>query len=511
MPHPPDQVQHWLTEGIAAARSGHKTQARALLQRVVEVESDNPTAWLWLSGVLDDPLEQETCLEKALSLDPNNPAAHKGLNVVRPRATQVLLAKGVAAAEKGERETARTLLTQVVQREEEWIEAWTWLARLASTPEEQETCYTHVLTLDPHNAEAQNKLATLQQIREVAAGSLWNIPPAEPEETEAAPTLVAAVLGEDYVRQYVPPLPEEAPPPESPVTALWAQYEDELRCPYCAAPTLYEDRRCAACGNPLWLKVRRQEERSVRLWILIALQVLATIQSALAPLWQLYLISLYLGLTDFTLLFNVYFGINGTISPEMAQAALSYLSRGEFFLLWLPMLISAAFAVALYVRWTPMFYLMLISAVLYLFGSVALILNTGGGTLMILTGIGGVIVALLAFITTLKLEDDFKWELIRVTLSVDAGLKDGVAYLLRGRLYAAQKMWARAALHFRRAVALLPYQLDGHIAAATACIKLKNYELARHILYDAQRIQPQNAQIGELLKLLAAEEQQTPS
>lgn len=503
-----EPAARFLTDGIAAAKSRRKAQARALLQQAVEVEPDNATAWLWLSGVLDDPLEQETYLEKALTLDPDNNAARKGFAVVRQRATQAILAKGIAAAEDGDRETARTLLAQVVGREEDNLEAWLWLSRVVATPEDQETCYENVLALDPDNAEARNKLAILQQLREVANINPWAaVADEEPEAAVPAPTLAAAVLGEEYIRKHTTLIPEPEPAPESPAVALWAQYGDESLCPYCAAPTAYEDQRCKNCGNALWLKVRRREERSVLLWILISLQALATGLSILVPVMALYLVSARIGLYDFTKLMNIYLGFAGDIPPEMAKAALVFLPRGVFFLLWIPAIISAAFTVALYLRWPPIFYLMLISAVLDLLASViGAILNTANGLLPILAGGVGVIVSILSFMLVIRLEDDFKQDTVRVVLKVDEGIKDGFAYLLRGRLYAAQKMWARAALHYRRAAAMLPYQTDGHIAAATACIKLKNHELATYILREAQRINPEDAQVGELLALIAAGE-----
>lgn len=500
-------AQHFLTDGIAAAKSGHKAQARSLLQSAVEVEADNATAWLWLSGVLDDPLEQEACLEKALALDPDNAPARKGLAVVRQRATQTLLTRGITAAENGDRAAARTMLTQVVSREENNLTAWLWLSRVADTPEDQETCCENVLTLDPANAEAQNKLALLQQLREVASINPWADVHDEEEAAGPTPTLAAAILGEDYVHKHTTIIPEPEPTPESPTVALWAQYDDEMLCPYCAAPTTYEDRRCKTCGNPLWLKVRRRAERSILLWILIALQALATGFGLLIPVMALYLVSARIGLYDFTKLLNVYLSITSDIPPETARAALAYLPRGYFFLLWIPAIISAAYTIALYLRWPPIFYLMLISAVLDLLSSViSAVLNINNGLLAILAGGVGVVVSILIFLLVLRLEDDFKQDTVRVLLKVDEGIKDGFGYLLRGRLYAAQKMWARAALHYRRAAAMLPYQTDGHIAAATACIKLKNYELATYILQEAQRINPEDAQMQELLALLRDKE-----
>ncbi|HWQ15417.1 MAG TPA: tetratricopeptide repeat protein [Roseiflexaceae bacterium] len=81
-----------LLRGIAAARGGRRAEARAILLRVVERDERNEQAWLWLSGVMDDPEEVRTCLENVLELNPRNERARQGLEwlVARygpPRAT----------------------------------------------------------------------------------------------------------------------------------------------------------------------------------------------------------------------------------------------------------------------------------------------------------------------------------------------------------------------------------------------------------------------------------------
>src|SRR5512147_896000 len=74
-----------LQEGIAAARTGQREEARALLMQVVEADERNETAWMWLAGVLDDPEEMRVCLENVLHLNPNNQRAQQGLAWVDER------------------------------------------------------------------------------------------------------------------------------------------------------------------------------------------------------------------------------------------------------------------------------------------------------------------------------------------------------------------------------------------------------------------------------------------
>jgi tetratricopeptide (TPR) repeat protein len=68
-----------LKQGIAAARTGRKAEARDKLLLVVEMDDRNEQAWLWLSGVVESDSDRRVCLENVLALNPNSTAAQKGL------------------------------------------------------------------------------------------------------------------------------------------------------------------------------------------------------------------------------------------------------------------------------------------------------------------------------------------------------------------------------------------------------------------------------------------------
>lgn len=72
-------VDGMVRAGVDAYRAGNKAEARALLERAIEIDSYNETAWLWLSAVVDTPEEQQTCLENVLIINPENSRARQGL------------------------------------------------------------------------------------------------------------------------------------------------------------------------------------------------------------------------------------------------------------------------------------------------------------------------------------------------------------------------------------------------------------------------------------------------
>lgn len=75
-------VDQLLRRGQAAARVGHRQEAREVLRRVVELDPENVQAWLDLAGVEDDPAEKRTCFETVLKLDPGNDEARLGLEML---------------------------------------------------------------------------------------------------------------------------------------------------------------------------------------------------------------------------------------------------------------------------------------------------------------------------------------------------------------------------------------------------------------------------------------------
>jgi tetratricopeptide (TPR) repeat protein len=72
-------TQPLLQQAIAAAKAGNRSAARDLLLQVVSDDERNEQAWLWLSGVVDDPAEQRIALENVLEINPRNASALKGM------------------------------------------------------------------------------------------------------------------------------------------------------------------------------------------------------------------------------------------------------------------------------------------------------------------------------------------------------------------------------------------------------------------------------------------------
>ncbi len=76
------ETERLLAQGQDAARKGDKASARSLLTQVVERDPHHELAWMWLSGVVEEPEEQQICLENVLVINPQNAKARRGLEFI---------------------------------------------------------------------------------------------------------------------------------------------------------------------------------------------------------------------------------------------------------------------------------------------------------------------------------------------------------------------------------------------------------------------------------------------
>lgn len=79
----PNDIANLLYEGARAATEGRHEDAQTLLMRVIEQDEQNELAWLWLSGAVTDPNDQQIALENVLAINPRNKAAQDGLAYLR--------------------------------------------------------------------------------------------------------------------------------------------------------------------------------------------------------------------------------------------------------------------------------------------------------------------------------------------------------------------------------------------------------------------------------------------
>lgn len=72
-------------EAVRALKANNKAEARTLLEKATELDPYNEQAWLWLSGVVETELDQQTCLQNVLFINPGNENAKQGLAMLEAK------------------------------------------------------------------------------------------------------------------------------------------------------------------------------------------------------------------------------------------------------------------------------------------------------------------------------------------------------------------------------------------------------------------------------------------
>jgi len=110
-----------------------------------------------------------------------------------------LLQQGIAAAKSGQKETARRLLTQVVEQDENNLTAWLWLSGVVERLDDKQVCLENVLTLDPNNQFAHKGLNQIQAQKGTSAARtpMTSMAAAPSRDEDRARTLPSAATSPD--------------------------------------------------------------------------------------------------------------------------------------------------------------------------------------------------------------------------------------------------------------------------------------------------------------------------
>ncbi len=390
-----------------------------------------------------------------------------------PDSVENQLREGIAAAKAGERERARDLLMRVVEQDEDRPQAWLWLSGVVDDLEDREICLENVLALDPQNPYARKGLALVREKLE-AQSALVRVDAAQ-EEAESSPER--------------PVETSEAPPERAqsnPVEAL----RDPYLCPYCAAPTSPDDRRCPSCEEKLWVKGRKKEKRSALLWILIVLQALNTLGLAVSLAFLIYLLA---ESGEVINLLSIYMELLPSVTPEGIRSFVSILIAISS----VTFLLSLAGLIGLFVRWPIVYYLLLAQAVIEILGAVLSLVSSPS-----ICSLFPVALSIGWLVLIFQLEDEFLVEKRRILMEIDPRMTNVDSLVRKAATYNEQGMWAAAALCLQRALGLQHTRVDIHLALTTNYIRLRRYDWAERQLAQAKRVDSQHARLKQLEDLL---------
>lgn len=78
-------VNAMVKEAVRALKANNKPEARSLLEKATELDPYNEQAWLWLSGVVETEVDQQTCLQNVIFINPGNENAKQGLAMLEAK------------------------------------------------------------------------------------------------------------------------------------------------------------------------------------------------------------------------------------------------------------------------------------------------------------------------------------------------------------------------------------------------------------------------------------------
>lgn len=154
----------FVQRGIDVFEASQPDFAVQYFNDALEYDPQNEMAWLWMASLSDSNEEKITCLEKVLSIDPDNQAAQMAFKSARQQTSLDLLAEAKAKAVSGKRDEANVLLDAILEESSDSEEAWILRAFLVDGFDEKISSYVKVLEINPENLAAQAGLASLRSI-----------------------------------------------------------------------------------------------------------------------------------------------------------------------------------------------------------------------------------------------------------------------------------------------------------------------------------------------------------
>ena len=383
---------------------------------------------------------------------------------------------GIAAAKAGRRAEAQELLMRVIETHKDNAQAWLWLSEVVDTDEDRLICLENVLTLDPDSARARAGLRWLQERGigvESHAVEIWK------EE-----------LGEEQRKAEIVDTATSQTPGSQAKSAAGQEPDLPLTpdgCVYCALPVSDSASRCSHCGGRLSTKQFTREERSAPAYMLHAFWILLSG----ITLAEFFLIGYIWGkvdnVWDFIRPYLAYLAgpavtgdtrIETFIGPETLVQFVRYTNAGLAFL-------GGLVAVGLFLRVSRAHALGLVLIALQLVLTISLFIL---GFLGYLTGAIRTLFIILLTSLMFQTIDDFSKKEHRERLEPDRHLLNDADYYTRGRVYERRGMWAKALLHWQRAVAMNPDRDTYHAAVARAYAQLGRYEKALTHIDKALRL-----------------------
>lgn len=384
-------------------------------------------------------------------------------------ALQQLLRDGITAIKNGDRAHGRDLLLKVVEANDRLEPAWLWLSSAMDDPQDQLVALENALTLNPHNAAAQERAQKLREQLGIASPP----PPVPVKSPEPVP----------------PPNPEPEVLPPEPLP------EDvTYQCVYCGQPTRESDTRCRHCQRSL-LVMGKWQSKGFQ-YVMLILSGLFAQLTLVQMMGSVISLSLSYGLDPFlprvlSQLPFVTVALGEFVTRSQSEAinvTLAAVVRVVVTLVILLMFytdMDSAYAASIWILLADLGWGWLAATRLRWQSLDTAQLNAGFAVLMM-------VICLLAVLNRLGARR-------REFVEIDRTLTNALALYVRGRELAGKHKWAAAAAHWGRAAALKPSEAAYAKDLALALVKLGRYDQALEALQRGADHHPGDPEFKSLM------------
>ena len=168
-----------LSNGITAAQTGHRAQARILLQYAVELDPKSEAAWLWLASISEYPEELLVFLDRVLEINSKNSRALEWKTATKQLLAKTFVQRGIDAANEERNAEAVSCFDTALSYDAQNQLAWFWKDSLTKQPESDaveslnvEPVVQQLVTLEPPpHVESTVSPSKLDQAEDALAGS----------------------------------------------------------------------------------------------------------------------------------------------------------------------------------------------------------------------------------------------------------------------------------------------------------------------------------------------------
>jgi CheY-like chemotaxis protein len=147
-----------LNQGIKAAQSGNRLQARGLLLRATELDPQNENAWLWLASISEYPEELLGFLNHVLDINPENQRALEWKTATNSLLARTFVQRGIDAVHEGQSDFAAECFQTALEHDDRNAVAWMWMASLSVSKEVKVELLERAVSIDPKNSDAREAL-----------------------------------------------------------------------------------------------------------------------------------------------------------------------------------------------------------------------------------------------------------------------------------------------------------------------------------------------------------------